>query len=97
MSLQLEHRIDLKLLAPNKWRLVGLVGRALFFYAEVGQEKPPFTCNNEFSTADVGQWRGIDGARCLIVGQGGKATVTPKEGGNPGEVQVTFEGVGTAL
>jgi hypothetical protein len=97
MKIELEQRIDLRVIAPNKWRLVGYVGRAMFFYAEVGAEAPPFSCSSEFAAADVGQWRAIDGTRRLVVGQGGKAQVTPKEGGQKGEVQVTFQGVGFAL
>ena len=97
MKLELEYRFDLRRLAPSKWRLVGFVGRALFFYGEAGAESPPVDFTNEFAVADVGQWRAVDGTRRLIIAQGGKGIVRRKPEGGQNEYQVTFEGVGMAL
>jgi hypothetical protein len=97
MKLELEYRFDLRRLAPNKWRLVGLVGRALFFYGETGAEAPPLNFTNELALADVGKWRAIDGTRRLIVAQGGKGIVQRNPEGGENDLQVTFEGVAMAL
>lgn len=97
MSIQLEQRIDLRKIGPAKWRLVGWVGRAIFFYAESGSEEAQFSVNNEILQGDLGSWRAIDNRRSLVVGFGGKAVVNPKADGKPGEVDVTFESTALAL
>jgi hypothetical protein len=96
-QIQLEQRIDLQRISPTTWRLIGLVGQAIFFYAEAGSEEPEFTIGNQLAAGDVGQWRAIDGRRRLIVGQGGMATVAPKPEGGKGEVQISFTGISLAL
>lgn len=96
-SIQLEQRIDLQRISPTKWRLIGMIGQAIFFYAEAGADEPSFTVGSQLTPGDVGQWRAIDGRRRLIVGQGGMATVAAKPDGPKGEVQVSFNGVAMAL
>lgn len=97
MAVTLEQRIDLRRIGPTKWRLIGYLGRAVFFYAESGSEQPTFTANNEFGAADVGSWRAIDMGRNLVIGSGGRASIIPKPDGQPGEVNVTFNGVALAI
>ncbi len=97
MAISLEQRIDVSRIGPNKWRVAGFVGRGIFFYAEAAGEEPNFSVNNQLTPGDVGSWRAIDTRRSLIIGQGGKATVAPKPDGQPGEVQVSFEGIGLAI
>ncbi len=97
MPIQLEQKLDVRKLADNRWRVVCYVGRAIVFYGEAGAEQPNFTATNELAQGDLGKWRGVDNKRYLIVGFGGKANVVPKEGGNPGEVQVNFDGIAMAL
>jgi hypothetical protein len=97
MPIQLEQKLDVRKIGPTRWRVVCFVGRAIVFYGEAGSETPNFTATNELAQADLGKWRGIDRGRHLIVGFGGKATVVPKEGGQPGEVQVNFDGIAMAL
>jgi hypothetical protein len=97
MPITLEQKLDIRRLAPNRWRVVCLVGRAIAFYGEATSETPTFTATNEFAQGDIGKWRAVDQNRHLIVGFGGKATVSPKEGGQPNEVQVTFDGIAVVL
>ncbi len=84
-------------IGPNKWRVAGFAGRAIFFYAEAGNEKPEFTVNNQLTLGEIGQWRAMDAGRHLIVGHGGRAIVGSAPDGKPGEIRVTFEGVGLAM
>ncbi len=97
MAVQLEQKLDVRRIGPSRWRVVCFLGRAIVFYGEAGAETPNFTATNELAQGDLGQWRGVDRGRHLIVGFGGKAIVAPKEGGKPEEVQVTFDGIAMAL
>jgi hypothetical protein len=97
MAVTFEQRIDLRKIAPTKWRLIGYLGQAVFFYAESGTEQAEFSVNSEFAQGDVGSWRAIDTRRNLVIGFGGRAVVTPKADGKPGEVNVTFNGVQLAI
>ena len=94
---KLPQKLDVRKIGNSQWRVTCLIGRTIIFYGEAGAEVPPFTANNEFTQGDLGKWRAVDQGRHMIVGFGGKVHVSPKEGGNPGEVQVTFDGIAMAL
>ena len=97
MAIELQQRVDIRQIAPGRWRLIGLAGRAIFFYGEALSEKAEFPVKSEFGQGDVGKWRAVDDRRHLVVGYGGKAKVFPKPDGGPGEIQVTFDGVILAI
>jgi|SRR5687768_4921903 hypothetical protein len=97
MAVQLEQRIDVRKIAPTRWRVVVYLGKSICFYGETGSETPDFTASNEFGQGDIGSWRAVDRTRHLVVGYGGKAIVKPKAEGKPGEVTVNFDGIVLAL
>ncbi|MGA2499286.1 MAG: hypothetical protein ABSH20_16225 [Tepidisphaeraceae bacterium] len=94
---KLPQKLDVRKIGDSQWRVTCLIGRTIIFYGETGAGAPPFTVNNEFTQADVGKWRAVDRGRHLVVGFGGKVAVAPKEGGQPNEVQVNFDGIAMAL
>lgn len=95
--IKLEQRIEVTKVG-TRWRVCGYVGRRLiFFFAEAPTEELTFTARNEFTEADWGCVRAVNGRRYVIVGHGGKASVTPKQDGQKNEVQVTFQSVALSL
>ena len=97
-KVELEQKIDIRRIGPTKWRLILTVGQAIAFYGEAGAEEANFTVANQFAPGDVGQWRAVDARRRLIIGHGGRATVTPREGAaSKGDVTVNFQGVALAI
>ena len=93
MQIQLNQRTVVQKIGHNLWRVVGLVGQGIFFYAEAGSENPPINANNEITLADVGKWRAIDTRRHLIVGHSGKVAFTPRADGDQTNISVDFDGV----
>lgn len=97
MAIQLEQKLDVTKVGENRWRVVCFVGRAIVFYGEAGSDVANFIATNELAEGDLGKFRAIGKSRHMIVGFGGKATVSPKEGGGQNEVQVNFDGIALAI
>lgn len=96
-TMQVEQRIELTKIGTAKWRVVGYLGRAIFFYAEAGSETAEFSVNSQLAPGDIGTWRAVDTRRHLVVGHSGKASVAKKPEGAENEVTVNFMGVALAI